>query len=131
VKSRIDGDDTNASNEEDTALTEAASSPKSPKRNAGSDPLGQAFNGLLEKFCAEKSSARKKKLTNGGESPAKRPKDQTHVSKVAHALKNAVKENSTHVNEECPICLATKDNRRDFDAMCTSLPGVSSWVLAR
>jgi SNF2 family DNA or RNA helicase len=24
---------------------------------------------------------------------------------VAHALKDAVKENSTHVNEECPICL--------------------------
>jgi SNF2 family DNA or RNA helicase len=120
VRSRIEGDDSNASNQDDTALTEeAASSPKnsSPKKKAASDPLGQEFlNSLLEKFCAEKSSPRKKKLTDGSESPAKRPKDQTYVSKVAHALKNAVQENSTHVNEECPICL---ENPKIHEAVLT------------
>lgn len=116
VRSRIDGDDSNALNQDDTAVTEeAASSPK--KKGSGSDPLGQEFlNSLLEKFCAEKSSPKKKKLTDGSESPAKRPKDQTYVSKVAHALKNAVQKNSTHVNEECPICL---ENPKIHEAVLT------------
>jgi DNA repair protein RAD5 len=109
VRSRIDGDDWNTPNQEDEALAEKPpSSPKSGATGNDNDALGTKFlNSLLEKFCTKQSSPRKKKLTGGteSESPAKRPKDQTYVSKVAHALKNAVQENSTHLSDECAICL--------------------------
>jgi hypothetical protein len=46
-------------------------------------------------------------------------------------LKNAVKENYPRERRVRPICLTTKDNRRDFDAMRAHLlPGVEA-VLAR
>lgn len=121
VKSRLDSsDDWNASASQDVQATPAhvaATSPKTKTNSAGSDALGKQFlSGLLEKFCSKQSSPKKQKRKSEIDSPTKRPKDETYVSKMAHALTTCVKENSTHVNEECPICL---EHPKVIDAVLT------------
>jgi SNF2 family DNA or RNA helicase len=80
--------------------------PKTPVRESDKgDVLGSKFlEGLYAKFSS--SPPRGSKRTSPTEdSSSKRSKIVPYVSSVAKALSVAVKENSTHVEEECPICL--------------------------
>jgi len=113
VKSKIDDEEwmTSGQDETDQAVSSSTAklSPKQPKAKS-SDALGkQFFDGLLEKFCAKQKSPRddKKRAVDESDSPSKRPKDQTYVESVAQALSQAVQDNSTHISEECAICLET------------------------
>ena len=113
VKSKIDDEEWMTSGQDETDQAAGSSTAKlSPKQQKAksSDALGkQFFDGLLEKFCAKQKSPRddKKRAVDENESPSKRPKDQTYVESVAQALSQAVQDNSTHISEECAICLET------------------------
>lgn len=113
VKSRIDDDDCIASFGQvqygDEVSEEALKAPAKVTAKETTDALGKQFlDGLLQKFCSKQQSPRrddKRSVDESCESPSKRAKDQAYVSKVAHALRQAVEENSTHIDEECAICL--------------------------
>jgi SNF2 family DNA or RNA helicase len=83
-----------------------ASAAKSTASAATSkDALGETFlKGLLDKIYTQSSSPRKTKRDDEDEADSKkRPRE--YLSQVAQQLSQAVKENSTHVEEECPVCL--------------------------
>ena len=64
-----------------------------------SNVAAQFINELLLKF---------RKTSNGNkESEETQTSDGTYSEMVAHALNNAIKDNATHVADECPICLDT------------------------
>lgn len=89
------------------------SAPLSPETTAvtiasGGDAIEKQFlESLLGKFYSKPPSPRKKKQADGGEdSPSKKSKiDESYVSHVAGMVASIVKENATHLNEECAICL--------------------------
>jgi len=115
VKAKIDEDDElNGLSDAtvDQTATSTASTAKAPKQQKSkpSDALGkQFFNGLLHKFCSKQGALReaKKRSADENESPGKRSKDQAYVESVAQTLSQAVENHSTHMSEECAICLET------------------------
>lgn len=113
VKAKLDDDEeVNGSRDGavDRKATASASTAKAPKQQKSkpSDALGKHFfDGLLHKFCSKRGSQRdaKKRSADENESPGKRSKDQAYVENVAQTLSQAVEDHSTHLSEECAICL--------------------------
>lgn len=110
VKSKIDDDEWMSSSGQDQysdAVSKVAGKAPAKSTTKDTDALGQQFlDGLLKKFY-EKQSPRKvtKRSADESECPTKRTKDQAYISRVARALTQAVEDNSTHIEEECAICL--------------------------
>lgn len=94
VKAHLDEDDS------DTAFTENKDSDdlaKTLTTKATKDSVDDAFiSGLLQKF---------RKASQGNNRESEESQGGAYSEKVAHALNSAIKDNATHVAEECPICL--------------------------
>jgi SNF2 family DNA or RNA helicase len=99
----------------DTANEKEPSLPNgNPEKDSSDGPIktsmiSDAFlYNILEKFSVHRSSP--KKSVSGDDtltSPvsAKRRRDDAYLRKVAHDLHDAVRHQSEHLKEECPICL--------------------------
>lgn len=100
VRTRIDEEDLSSH------VEQASNGKPAKKPAANSDPLGSSFlEGLLEKFRSKAASPKRKGNHEEAESVAKKPKVRRYLSQVALTLTDAIKANSSHVEEECPICL--------------------------
>jgi DNA repair protein RAD5 len=121
VKSKLDDDDWLASANQEYIGDEASEGTAKAlaKEVKETDALGTRFlDGLLKKFC-EKQQSPRKDLKRGADAPtssSKRAKEKAYISRVAQALSQAVQEKSTHIEEECAICL---ENPKIDDAVLT------------
>lgn len=98
VRTRVESDDTSGLNAEEdlTAKSELSKHGSSQEKISRDDALGSKFlNDLYSKFFPGSST--------GDKSPSEIGND--YVESVANALSAAVRGNSLHVEEECPICL--------------------------
>jgi DNA repair protein RAD5 len=107
VKRTIDDDEWMMSAEDKRPTDGVTQTGSVSNLTTDTDALGKSFlDSLLKKFC-EKESTRNspKRLTDEPDTPSKRPKDESYQSQVARALAEAIKEKSSHIDEECAICL--------------------------
>jgi DNA repair protein RAD5 len=99
VKNRIDDDDWATEDQEQKMPAK-----KSPENLKNQDVLGKQFlDGLLEKFGGSPKKKKRIEAIEEAESPTKRQK--VYVSSVALTMTDAVRRNSDHIEQECPICL--------------------------
>jgi DNA repair protein RAD5 len=122
VRRRIEDDNVPAEDSNEAA-EETADFPKKPAAKVP-DALGQDFyNNLLEKLI--QSPPRKTKRDREEDeclsSASKRHKDHTYLTQVATSLSEAMKENCTHVDDECPICLGISSARSVLLDICATV----------
>jgi DNA repair protein RAD5 len=108
VKSKIDDDDWLPAKKQHSNEGPSNTRTKASEPDKGSDVLGPQFlDDLLKKFYEQQKSPRKtcRQDSNDLESSAKRNKVQNFASKIAHSVSDAIEDNATHMQDECPICL--------------------------
>lgn len=107
VKSKIGDDEWNASIVQDPDTSDCSAVVRGHENPQ--DLLGRRFfEELLEKFCKNHDSPcrNKKRVVDVERSDSgKRVKKDAYASTVAETLSKLIKANSTHIDEECAICL--------------------------
>ena len=111
VKSKIDDDEwmssTNMIDREGDLKLDAQAAKSSAK---STDTINNQFlNNLLKKFYDQQETVQgtdsKRICCDGPETSSKRMKTPAYISSIAKNLTQAMEDNATHMDDECPICL--------------------------